>query len=57
MKEVTIRIEGTMLVPDTATDAQIEEAVEFCVGLNGQIDLDNPVGMDLIWSNGSVEIE
>ena len=57
MKEVSIRIEGTILVPEDATDEQITEAVEFAVGINGQMSLDNPVGMDLEWNDGSVEIE
>ena len=43
-------------MPDEATDEQIEEAVEFAVGLNGQMESDNPVGMDLDWKEGSVEI-
>lgn len=56
MKEVEVEIRGTILVPDEATDEQIEEAVEFAVGLNGQMESDNPVGMDLDWKEGSVEI-
>lgn len=57
MKEVSIRIEGTILVPDEATDEQIVDAAEFAVGLNGQMEMDNPVGMDLEWKDGSVEID
>ena len=56
MKEVTIRIEGTLQVPYDATESEIIEAVEFNVGINGQMSMDNPIGMDLVWSDGSVEI-
>ena len=56
MKEVSIRIEGTIIIPDDVTDEQINEAVEFSVGLNAQMEMDNPIGMDLEWKDGSVEI-
>lgn len=45
------------MVPDEATDEQIVDAAEFAVGLNGQMEMDNPVGMDLEWKDGSVEID
>ena len=53
---VEVRIEGVIEVDDNATEEQIQEAVEFAVGLNGQMALDNPVGFDLDWDNGDVEI-
>lgn len=56
MKTVEVKIEGTISVPDEATDEQIQEAVEFAVGINGQMSLNNPVQMDLDWEQGSVEI-
>lgn len=54
--KVEVRIEGVIEVDDNATEEQIQEAVEFAVGLNGQMALDNPVGYDLEWDNGDVEI-
>ena len=57
MKEVTVRIEGTLQVPEEATESEIIEAVEFNIGLNGQMELDNPIGMELEWIEGSVDID
>lgn len=54
--KVEVRIEGVIEVDDNATEEQIQEAVEFAVGLNGQMALDNPVGYDLDWDSGDVEI-
>lgn len=54
--KVEVRIEGVIEVDDNATEEQIQEAVEFAVGLNGQMALDNPVGIDLDWDSGDVEI-
>ena len=54
--KVEVRIEGVIEVDDNATEEQIQEAVEFAIGLNGQMAMDNPVGMDLDWDSGSVEI-
>ena len=54
--KVEVRIEGVIEVDDNATEEQIQEAVEFAVGLNGQMAMDNPVGIDLDWDSGSVEI-
>jgi len=54
--KVEVRIEGVIDVRDDATEQEIQEAVEFAVGLNGQMAVDNPVGYDLEWDNGSVEI-
>ena len=34
----------------------IQEAVEFAVGLNGTMKTDNPIGYDLDWTDGDVEI-
>ena len=56
MKRISIRIEGTIEVPDEATTDNIQEAVEFAVGLNGTMSMDNPIGYDLDWTNGDVEI-
>lgn len=53
---VNVRIEGTITVPDEATMDEIQEAVEFAVGLNGQMACENPVGYDLDWGKGDVEI-
>lgn len=54
--KVEVRIDGVIEVDDNATEEQIQEAVEFAVGLNGQMALDNPVGYDLDWDSGDVEI-
>ena len=54
--KVEVRIDGVIEVDDNATEEQIREAVEFAVGLNGQMALDNPVGYDLDWDSGDVEI-
>ncbi len=54
---IRVHIEGVIDVDDNATEEQIQEAVEFAVGLNGQMSLDNPVGMDLEWVEGNVEVE
>ena len=56
MKRISIRIEGTIEVPDEATTDDIQEAVEFAVGLNGTMSMDNPIGYDLEWTDGEVEI-
>lgn len=55
--KVEVRIEGVIDVSDDATEQEIQEAVEFAVGLNGQMAVDNPVGYDLEWDSGSVEIK
>ncbi|MBR6031357.1 MAG: hypothetical protein IKP36_05270 [Bacteroidaceae bacterium] len=54
--KVEIRIEGVIEVDDNVTEEQIQEAVEFAVGLNGQMAIDNPVGYDIEWDKGDVEI-
>ena len=54
--KVEVRIDGVIEVDDNATEEQIQEAVEFAIGLNGQMALDNPVGYDLDWDSGDVEI-
>lgn len=54
--KVEVHIEGVIDVNDDATEQEIQEAVEFAVGLNGQMAVDNPVGYDLEWDSGSVEI-
>ena len=54
--KVEVRIEGVIEVDDDATEEQIQEAVEFAIGYNGQMAMDNPVGMDLEWDNCYVEI-
>ena len=51
-----VRIDGVIEVDDNATEEQIQEAVEFAVGLNRQMALDNPVSYDLDWDSGDVEI-
>ena len=56
MKKINIRIKGTIEVPDEATTDDIQEAVEFAVGLNGTMKADNPIGYDLDWTDGEVEI-
>ena len=56
MKKIQIRLEGTIEVPDEATNDDIQEAVEFAVGLNGTMKTDNPIGSDLEWTDGEVEI-
>lgn len=55
--KVEVRIEGVIDVSDDATESEIQEAVEFAVGLNCQMSIDNPVGYDLEWDSGSVEIK
>ena len=54
--KVEVRIDGVIEVDDNATEEQIQEAVEFAVGLNRQMALDNPVSYDLDWDSGDVEI-
>lgn len=56
MKQVRVHINGYISVPDEATDKQIEEAVEFAVGINGNMSKDNPVDYDLEWESGWVQI-
>ena len=55
--KVNIKIKGTIEVDDDATYEEIQEAVEFAVGLNGSMAVDNPVGMDLEWVDGNVEVK
>lgn len=55
--KVDIEIRGTIEVPDKSTYEEVQEAVEFAVGLNGQMACDNPVGMDLEWTDGNVEVK
>ena len=55
--KVDIKIRGTIEVDDNATYGEIQEAVEFAVGLNGCMAVDNPVGMDLEWTDGNVEVK
>ncbi|MBR5950748.1 MAG: hypothetical protein IKZ87_04865 [Actinomycetaceae bacterium] len=52
MKSVKINIVGYIRVPDEATEKDIEEAVEFNVGLRCQIASENPVGDSPNWENG-----
>ena len=54
--KVDVKIKGTIEVDDSATYEEIQEAVEFAVGLNGSMATDNPVGMDLEWTDGNVEV-
>ncbi|MBQ9638823.1 MAG: hypothetical protein IJV22_04630 [Bacteroidales bacterium] len=49
MKTIDVTISGRLLVPEEASYDEIYEAVRFNVGLNGQMSIDNPVGMDLEW--------
>lgn len=54
--KVDIEIRGTIEVPDESTYEEIQEAVEFAVGLNGQMACDNPVGDEIDWTYGNVEV-
>ena len=55
--KVDVEIRGTIEVPDESTYEEVQEAVEFSVGLNGQMACGNPVGMDLEWTDGNVEVK
>ena len=56
MKQIDIKIKGTIEVPDEATYEEIEKAVKFSVGLGCEIELDNPIGDEIEWVDGDVEI-
>ena len=43
MREVEVTIFGTLQVPDDADEDEIIEAIEFNIGLNGQMASDNSV--------------
>lgn len=52
--KVSVRIEGTIDVDDSATEEQIEEAVYFQLGYGG-MSIDNPVG-EPDWNDVYVEV-
>ena len=56
MKEVEMRIFGTLKVPDGADEDEIIEAIEFNVGLSGSMASDNPVSDYLDWVDGCVTV-
>ena len=56
MKEVEVKIFGTLKVPDDADEDEIIEAIEFNVGLSGGMASDNSVSDYLDWVDGSVTV-
>ena len=56
MREVEVTIFGTLQVPDDADEDEIIEAIEFNIGLNGQMASDNSVGDYLDWVDGHVTV-
>ena len=54
MKKVRVEIDGYVEVPEEATQKQIEEAVNFQLGL-GSMGADNPIG-EPDWDYADVEV-